>query len=163
MQKWRAGKHLDRGKPQGKHRRGNGTQKLIEIVIHSRWKERATVWVSQPETRLNRSPKYNCIKRRKATSVYPTSEEEVSLCGLLSLLQTGVEQAQELQDPLFSARLGQASIVHHQVRVDLAIVPAYIETSGCCIVFLNNLHSGHEPGDNIEITEYSLKPFHFTC
>lgn len=101
------------------------------------------------------------MKHRYATSVYPTSEKEVSLCGLLSLLQTGVEQAQELQDPLFSARLGQASIVHHQVRVDLAIVAAYIETSGSCIVFLDNLHSGHEPGDKIEKTKYSPKPFCF--
>lgn len=32
-----------------------------------------------------------------------TSEEEVSLGGLLSLLQTGVEEAQELQDPLLTA------------------------------------------------------------
>lgn len=87
----------------------------------------------------------------------------MSLCGLLSLLQTGVEQAQELQDPLFSARLGQASIVHHQVRVDLAIVSAYIETSGCCIVFLNNLHSGHEPGDKIEMTKDSPKLYDFKC
>lgn len=75
--------------------------------------ERATVWVSPLETWLNGSVTNRRVKLRYPTSVYRTSEEEVSLCGLLSLLQTGVEQAQELQDPLFSARLGQAGIVHH--------------------------------------------------
>lgn len=33
----------------------------------------------------------------------PTSEEEVSFGGLLPLLQTGVKEAQELQDPLLPA------------------------------------------------------------
>lgn len=75
----------------------------------------------------------------------PTSEEEVSLGGLLSLLQTRVEEAQELQDPLLSARFCQTSVVHHQVRVDLAIVATDIETSCRCIMLLNNFHSGHEP------------------
>lgn len=75
--------------------------------------ERATVWVSPLETWLNGSVTNRRVKLRYPTSVHRTSEEEVSLCGLLSLLQTGVEQAQELQDPLFSARLGQTGIVHH--------------------------------------------------
>lgn len=83
----------------------------------------------------------------------PTSEEEVSLGGLLPLLQTGVEEAQELQDPLLSARLGQAGVVHHQVGVYLAIVAADIETTCCCIVLLNNFHSGHEPGERSRETE----------
>ncbi|KAA8581792.1 hypothetical protein FQN60_003373, partial [Etheostoma spectabile] len=53
------------------------------------------------------------------------SEEEVSLGGLLSLLQTGVEEAEKLQDPLLSARLGQASIVHHQACVvSVSVDPA---------------------------------------
>lgn len=77
----------------------------------------------------------------------PTGEEEVSLCGLLPLLQTGVEEAQELQDPLLSARLRQASVIHHQVRVDLAVVAADIETACCGVVLLDDFHSGHEPGE----------------
>lgn len=81
----------------------------------------------------------------------PTCEEEVSLGGLLPLLQTGVEEAEKLQDPLLSARLGQASVVHHQVRVDLAIVASDVETTCCCVVFLNNFHSRHEPGERGEV------------
>lgn len=83
----------------------------------------------------------------------PTSEEEVPFGGLLSLLQTGVEETQELKDPLFSARLCQTGVIHNQVWVDLAIVSTDVETSCCRVVFLNNLHSRHEPREQSKVAE----------
>lgn len=76
-----------------------------------------------------------------------TSEEEVPFGGLLPLLQTGVEEAEKLQDPFFSTWLGQAGVVHHQVGVDLTVVTTYIKAASCSVVFLNDFHSGHEPGE----------------
>lgn len=69
--------------------------------------------------------------------------------GLLPLLQAGVEEAQELQDPLLAARLGQAGVVHHQVRVDLAVVPADVEPASRRVVLLHDLHPGHEPASTV--------------
>ncbi|TNN49206.1 hypothetical protein EYF80_040572 [Liparis tanakae] len=60
---------------------------------------------------------------------------------------TRVEEAEQLQHPFLSPRLRQAGVVHHQVRVDFAVVAADIETACGRVVFLNYLHSGHEPGD----------------
>lgn len=79
-----------------------------------------------------------------------TCEEEVPLGGLLPLLQTGVEETQELQDPLLSPRLREAGVVHHQVRVDLPVVAPDVESTRCCVVLLNNFHPGHEPGQSTE-------------
>lgn len=94
------------------------------------------------DSKLNRD-RYNAYAH--AHRLHLTGEEEVPLGGLFPLLQAGVEKAQELQDPLLSARLGQAGVVHHQVGVDLAIMAADVETPCCRVVFLNNFHSGHEP------------------
>lgn len=77
-----------------------------------------------------------------------TCEEEVSLGGLLPLLQTGVEEPQELQDPLLAPRLRQAGVVHHQVRVDLPVVAPDVESARRCVVLLDNFHPGHEPGES---------------
>ena len=76
-----------------------------------------------------------------------TGEEQVPLGGLLPLLQTGVEQAQQLQDALLSAGLGQAGVIHHQVGVDLAVVAPDVQAAGRRVVLLDDLHPGHEPGD----------------
>lgn len=65
---------------------------------------------------------------------------------LLPLLQTGVEETEKLQDPLLPARLGQAGVVHHQVRVDLPVVATDVEAASSRVVFLNDFHPGHEPG-----------------
>lgn len=70
----------------------------------------------------------------------------MSLGGLLPLLQTGVEEAQQLEDPLLPARLCQTGVVHHQVGVDLTVVAADVETTCCRVVFLDDFHSRHEPG-----------------
>lgn len=69
--------------------------------------------------------------------------------GLLPLLQAGVEEAQELQDALLTARLGQAGIVHHQVGVDLPVVPADVQPASRRVVLLHDLHPGHEPASSI--------------
>lgn len=82
--------------------------------------------------------------------MFPTGEEEVSLGGLLPLLQTGVEESQELQHPLLPAGLRQAGVVHHQVGVDLPVVASDVEAACGRVVFLNNFHSRHEPGERTE-------------
>lgn len=69
----------------------------------------------------------------------------MSLGGLLSFLQTGIEQPQELQHTLLSAGLCETRVIHHQVGIDLSIVPADVEATSSCVVLLNNLHPGHEP------------------
>lgn len=66
---------------------------------------------------------------------------------LLPLLQARVEEAEELQDPFLPPGLGETGVVHHQVRVDLTVVTADVEPASCCVVFLNNFHSGHKPGE----------------
>lgn len=81
----------------------------------------------------------------------------MSLGGFLPLLQARVEQAEELQDPLLSPRLGQAGVVHHQVRVDLAVMPTDVETTCRCVVFLDDFHSGHEPGERTGRTQVKRK------
>lgn len=75
-----------------------------------------------------------------------TCKEQMSLCGLLPLLQAGVEQAQQLQHPLLSARLRQTRVVHDQVGVNLAVVAPDVQPPGRRVVLLNDLHSGHKPG-----------------
>lgn len=69
--------------------------------------------------------------------------------GLLPLLQAGVEEAEELQDPLLAARLGQAGVVHHQVGVDLPVVPTDVQPASSRVVLLNYLHPRHEPAGSI--------------
>lgn len=73
--------------------------------------------------------------------------------GLLPLLQAGVEEAQELQHALLAPGLRQAGVVHHQVRVDLAVVAADVEAPRRRVVLLHDLHPGHEPGNGTEEDE----------
>lgn len=74
-----------------------------------------------------------------------TCEKQVPLRGFLPLLQTGVQQAEQLQHALLPPRLGQAGIVHDEVRVDLAVVAADVEPPGRGVVLLHDLHPGHKP------------------
>lgn len=67
--------------------------------------------------------------------------------GLLSLLQARVEKAEQLQDAFLPPRLRQARVVHHQIRVDLAVVAADVEAPRRRVVFLNDLYPGHEPSE----------------
>lgn len=73
----------------------------------------------------------------------------MSLGGLLPLLQAGVEEAEQLQDALLAARLRQAGVVHHQVGVDLPVVPTDVQPASSCVVLLHDLHPGHEPARSI--------------
>lgn len=84
------------------------------------------------------------VKQLGLSGYGSTCEEEMSLGGLLSLLQTRVEEAQELENTLLPARLCQTRIVHHQIWVDLSIMATDVETAGSCVVLLDDLHPGHE-------------------
>lgn len=81
------------------------------------------------------------------------------LGGLLPLLQTGVEEAEKLQDPLLPARLGQTGVVHHQVGVDLPVVAPDVEAASSRVVFLNYFHPGHEPGTGERRLTWKLQSF----
>ena len=50
--------------------------------------------------------------------------------GLLVLAQQVVEHPQKLQHSLLSSRVGKTRVVDDKVGVDLAVVPADVESSG---------------------------------
>lgn len=50
--------------------------------------------------------------------------------GLLVLAQQVVEHPQKLQHSLLSSGVGKAGVVDDKVGVDLAVVPADVESSG---------------------------------